>query len=268
VLAARPHLGAAADAIGSADLRWVAAAGALQLVAAAAPAMLWRAGFGLSGAALGRVRALALYASGSFLNSFLPGRVGGALRLGLFAAALPHEGRLRGCARSMASIAVARQVVLLVVVGTGVAVGGVATWLVAVPAVWLAGAAFACRRLGGSVDARLAGWAGTTALARAAAVAASLLALGVPRPLQLAAGIVLALELAAIFPLLPGNLGASAAVATALSAQGVPGDTAIAAGLLLHGLETAVGLGLGGLAAAALAVPRGIGIPPVPAPAA
>jgi hypothetical protein len=249
-------------------MRWVAAAGALQLMAAAAPAMLWRAGFGRSGAAIGRLRALALYASGSFLNSFLPGRVGGALRLGLFAAALPAEGRLRGCARSLASIAVARQLVLLVVVGTGVLAGGVALWLVAVPVVWLAAAAFACRRLGGSVDARLAAWAGVTALARAGAVAGSLLALGVPRPLELAAAVVLALEVAAIFPLLPGNLGASAAIATALGSQGVPGDTALAAGLLLHAIETAVGLGLGGLAVAALAVPRTAGAPRIGAPAA
>lgn len=237
-------------------MRWVAAAGTLQLAAAVAPAMLWRTGFGRSGASIGAVRALALYASGSFLNSFLPGRVGGALRLGLFGAALPPAGRLRGCARSLASIAVARQLVLLVVVGTGVVAGGVAPWLVAIPAVWLAGAAFACRRLGGAVDARLAGWAGATALARAGVVAGSLLALGVERPVELAAGVVLALELAAIFPLLPGNLGASAAVATALGAQGVAGDTAIAAGFLLHGIETLVGLGLGGPAVLALALSR------------
>jgi hypothetical protein len=236
------------SAIEEAQLSWLALAGLLQLVAALAPVALWHAGF--DGICLRR--AFAFYGTGSLANSFLPGRAGGALRLTLFAGALPAGGRVRSCARSLASIAVARQIVLLVLVGSGLATSRGAPWLVAVPVVWLGGAALVCRRLGGRVDLRLVAWAGIAALARAGALVAVLAALGVANPLLLAAEAVLALELAAIFPLLPGNLGASVALAWALGAQGVPPQTAVAAGILVHSLETLVGLAFGGAACAAL----------------
>ncbi len=82
-------------------------------------------------------------------------------------------------------------------------------------------------------------------MAKAAAIAVVLAGLDVGSPLD-ALAVVPALELAALIPLTPGNVGvAGAAASGALYAQGLPMSTAVQAGLVLHAVETAAGLTYG-----------------------
>ena len=69
--------------------------------------------------------------------------------------------------------------------------------------------------------------------------------------------IVPAVELAAILPLTPGNIGvAGAAVAFALRAQGVEGDLALASGIAFNAVETLASMAFGSVGALYLAAPR------------
>ncbi|MDH4345500.1 MAG: lysylphosphatidylglycerol synthase domain-containing protein, partial [Thermoleophilia bacterium] len=91
-------------------------------------------------------------------------------------------------------------------------------------------------------------------LAAAACVAASL---GVERPVVAALVIVPAVELAAVLPLTPGNIGvSSAAVALALASLGVAPDTALAAGIAFGALETLAALAAGAAGMLLLTAPR------------
>jgi hypothetical protein len=55
--------------------------------------------------------------------------------------------------------------------------------------------------------------------------------------------IVLALDVASIVPITPGNLGVtSAAIATALQAHGASFNSGLAAGIAFHAVELAVGI--------------------------
>jgi uncharacterized membrane protein YbhN (UPF0104 family) len=94
-------------------------------------------------------------------------------------------------------------------------------------------------------------------LAKAAAIAVVLVGLDIGSPID-ALAVVPALELAALIPLTPGNVGvAGAAASGALYAQGLPMSTAVQAGLALHAIETAAGLTYG--TASALAWLAGLG---------
>ena len=102
----------------------------------------------------------------------------------------------------------------------------------------------------------VAGWALAGALAKVAAAAAVGLAFGIDNPVKAALIIVPAVELAAILPLTPGNVGlASAAVALALGAQGVDSQTALSAGIAFGGVELLTGMAIGAAGALALAGP-------------
>ena len=92
---------------------------------------------------------------------------------------------------------------------------------------------------------------------KAAAVAVGLLALGLPEPLAAALAIVPALELAALLPLTPANVGAaSAAISVVLHARGVPLADAVPASIVLHGVETAAGVLFGAGSAVFLLMSR------------
>jgi uncharacterized membrane protein YbhN (UPF0104 family) len=102
----------------------------------------------------------------------------------------------------------------------------------------------------------VAGWALAGALAKVAAAAAVGVAFGIDNPLKAALIIVPAVELAAILPLTPGNVGlASAAVALALGSQGVDSQTALSAGIAFGGVELLTGMAIGAAGALALAGP-------------
>jgi len=81
-------------------------------------------------------------------------------------------------------------------------------------------------------------------------------ALGIDNPLRAALVLVPAVELAAILPLTPGNVGiASAAVALALGSQGVESKTALSAGIAFGAVELLTGMVVGAAGALALAGP-------------
>ena len=92
-------------------------------------------------------------------------------------------------------------------------------------------------------------------LAKVAAVATILGALGAPAPLEAALAVVPALELAALVPLTPANLGvATAAAAVALHAVGLPKSEAVEAGIVLHAIATAAAIGYGSVATLFVAI--------------
>ena len=100
----------------------------------------------------------------------------------------------------------------------------------------------------------LCAWPLVSTAAKVLAAACAGAALGLHHPLAAALVIVPALELAALLPLTPGNIGmTSAAVAIALRGQGVPLAAAIGTGIAVHAVETLVGLGFGGACALSFA---------------
>ncbi len=102
----------------------------------------------------------------------------------------------------------------------------------------------------------VAGWALAGAAAKIAATTAVVAALGIDNPLRAALVIVPAVELAAILPLTPGNVGiASAAVAFALGSQGVESKSALSAGIAFGAVELLTGMVIGAAGALALAGP-------------
>jgi hypothetical protein len=89
-----------------------------------------------------------------------------------------------------------------------------------------------------------------SSLAKVAAVATVLTALNVPSPMRAALAVVPALELAALLPLTPANIGlASAAAAVALHTRGLATPEAVQAGIVLHVVETAAGIAYGTVSA-------------------
>jgi uncharacterized membrane protein YbhN (UPF0104 family) len=102
----------------------------------------------------------------------------------------------------------------------------------------------------------VAGWALAGAAAKVAAATAVVAALGIDNPLRAALVLVPAVELAAVLPITPGNVGlASAAVALALGSQGVDGKTALSAGIAFGAVELLTGMAIGVAGALALAGP-------------
>jgi hypothetical protein len=102
----------------------------------------------------------------------------------------------------------------------------------------------------------VAAWSLAGAAAKVGAAAAVAGALGVGHPLGAALVVVAAVELAAIMPLTPGNVGvASAAVALALSARGIDSHLGLSVGIAFGAVEWLTGLGVG--LAGGLALSRG-----------
>ena len=100
----------------------------------------------------------------------------------------------------------------------------------------------------------LCAWLVVSTAAKVLAAACAGAALGLHHPLAAALVIVPALELAALFPVTPGNIGlTSAAVTIALRGQGVPLAAALGTGIALHAVETFVGLACGGACALSFA---------------
>ncbi|MEN3342634.1 MAG: Lysylphosphatidylglycerol synthase region [Actinomycetota bacterium] len=272
VLLATPQLlgarvAAAFAALDRADASWLWLAGAGFAVAVVSAAGSWRSALGLCGGRLSLTDACARYGAGSLVNTFVPARAGDAVRIGLFARALPHRERLWTTGGAFAALGAARAVVLAALVVSGAAAGMVPLWPLLV-ALLLAGAGVAAalrardRRAGSRVphllDAfrelgrrpsgalRLVAWIALAAAGRLAAATAVGAALGIDRPLAAAIVIVPALDVAGLVPLTPGNLGVtSGAIAIAFHANGVSFTHGLAAGIAFHAVETAVGIMFG-----------------------
>jgi uncharacterized membrane protein YbhN (UPF0104 family) len=238
-------------------------------------ALAWRSALRASGSPLPVVDASARYAVGCGVNAIAPAHVGSALRVALF-------GRVTngGCwtvSGAAAAVGVTRVVWLGVLIAVGSAGGVLPRWPLLVIGGILGGAAFAAvvsRRLSLPVRieqllvafrsllesprdlAIVTGWALAGAAAKVAAATAVAAALGIDNPLRAALVIVPAVELAAILPVTPGNVGiASAAVALALGSLGVESKTALSAGIAFGAVELLTGMVVGAAGALALAGP-------------
>ncbi len=269
------RVGDALGGLGAADpgLLWIA--GLAFAGTSACGALAWRAALRASGSPLPVVDASARYAVGCGVNALAPAHVGSALRVALF-------GRVTngGCwtvGGAAAAVGVTRVVWLGALIAIGSAGGVLPLWPLLVIGGILGGAAFASlasRRLSLPVRieqllaafrslaasprdlAIVAGWALAGAAAKVAAATAVVASLGIDNPLRAALVLVPAVELAALLPLTPGNVGlASAAVALALGSQGVEARTALSAGIAFGAVELLTGVAVGAAGALALAGP-------------
>jgi uncharacterized membrane protein YbhN (UPF0104 family) len=268
--------------VGTADPKWLWVAGLGFAISVLAAAATWRCAIGLCGGSIGVTDACARYGAGSLVNTFVPARAGDAVRIGLFARALPNRERLWTTGGAFAVVSAAKAVVLGALVIAGAATGVVPLWplLITVALVaTLIGVVFVVRRREAGTRAshvfdifralavhpsgalRLTAWAFLSAAARLTAATAILASLEISRPLVAAIVIVAALDIASALPLTPGNFGiTSGAVAMALQAHGLSFTDGLAAGIALHAVETAIGLMVG--------IASVVWLAPYPSPAA
>jgi uncharacterized membrane protein YbhN (UPF0104 family) len=264
------RFGAAVDGLEDAQPIWLWTAAAAFLSSLLASASAWRSSFALCGARLSRSDAAARYALASLVNGISPVRVGSALRLALFARALPGDDRTWRTGGALGVIGAARSLVFAAVIVIAAALGAVPLWPVVVLAAFVVVTglvAFAVRdrtprtRVAHLVDAfreigrspvggaRIVGWVALSTVARFGGAAAIAMSLGVHAPISAALIILPALDVAGMIPL-SGNVGiTSGAVAVALQAHGIDVTQAVTTGLAFHAVETAAGMagGLGGL---------------------
>jgi uncharacterized membrane protein YbhN (UPF0104 family) len=262
--------------LGAADPAFLWLAGLAFAGTSLCGALAWRAALAACGSRLPLVDASARYAVGCGGNAVAPAHVGSALRVALF-------GRVTkgGCwtvGGAAAAVGVTRAVWLGALVAVGSAGGVLPLWPLFVIGAIVSSAAlaaFASRRLAlpsrfdqllsafrslASSPRDLAivgGWALAGAAVKVVAATAVVSALGIDNPVRAALVLVPAVELAAILPLTPGNVGlASAAVALALGSQGVASATALSAGIAFGAVELLTGMVVGAAGVLALAGPR------------
>ena len=265
----------AVSGLGAADPGLLWAAGIAFAGTSLAGALAWRAALRATGTPLPLVDASARYAVGCGVNAIAPAHVGSALRVALF-------GRVTkgGCwtvSGAAAAVGVTRVVWLGALIAIGSAGGVLPLWPLFAIAAIVAGAfavgvlsrrmslpvkieqlLAAFRSLAASPRdlAIVAGWALAGAAAKVGAATAVVAAMGIDNPLRAALVLVPAVELAAILPITPGNVGlASAAVALALGSQGVDAKTALSAGIAFGAVELLTGMVIGAAGGLALAGP-------------
>ncbi len=230
-------------------------------------AFAWRAAVWECGGRPGRSRSAALFGAGSLVNSLAPARLGDAVRIALFSRELPGQGRLWAGGGIFAAMSAFQGLSMLVLVATAAGIGAIPPWAVALPAAPVVGAVVLARtakRFGsrsgisrlldvfaafGQSPRRVRrpiGWLAAALACRVGAAALTAVAFGLPAPLTAALVLIPAVEIAALLPLTPGNLGlTSAAVALALHATGISTTEALAVGLGFHAAEMAAGLAYG-----------------------
>jgi uncharacterized membrane protein YbhN (UPF0104 family) len=254
----------ALDKLGGADPAWLWLAALGFLCSLAGSALAWQAAVRLCGGRVGALDANARYAAGSLANTFLPGRVGDAVRIGLFSRSVGGDARVWKTGGAFAAIGVARAVALAGLVVGGAAAGALPLWPLAVLAGFvgvggvlarrsrnrraqtrIAHVLDAFRELGRDprAGARILACIVVATIGRLGAAAAVAASLGVHAPLAAAVIIVPALDVATLVPLTPGNVGVtSGAVALALQAHGIAHTDALSVGLAFHAVETGVSL--------------------------
>jgi uncharacterized membrane protein YbhN (UPF0104 family) len=271
----RDRVSEAASGLGDADpgLLWLA--GIAFVGTSLCGALAWRAALRASGSPLTVFDAGTRYAVGCGVNAIAPAHVGSALRVALFGRVT--EGGCWTVGGAAAAVGVTRMVWLGVLIAIGSAGGVLPLWPLFAIAVIVGGAAglavasrhvslprrlehllAAFRALAASPRdlAIVAGWAFFGAAAKVAAAAAVVSAFGIDHPLRAALVLVPAVELAAVLPITPGNVGlASAAVALALGSQGVDSKTALSAGIAFGAVELLTGMVIGAAGALGLAGP-------------
>jgi uncharacterized membrane protein YbhN (UPF0104 family) len=242
-----PSLAGAAEAARESNPALLLLAGLLFAAVPASCGLLWREAIIGAGGGLARWDACARYGVGSLVNTFAPAHVGDVVRAALLLRALPcgEPRRMVRCFGLVQGVRVAALAALLLASSLPVE-------LALLPLVLALPAIFVLRDRAGLIELGLMGPA-----AKVAAIAVALTALGAPEPLPVALAIVPALELAALVPLTPANLGAaSAAISVVLHARGVPLADAVPVSIVLHGVETAAGISYGSAAVVVLLVSR------------
>jgi uncharacterized membrane protein YbhN (UPF0104 family) len=252
------------EGLGRADPAWLWLGTLGFLASLAGAAGSWHCAVRLCGGEIGFVDANARYGTGSLVNTFLPARLGDAVRLALYSRALDTRHRLWTTGGAFAVIGAARAVALAALVVAGALAGALPLWPVAVLAAMVAAAGAvawrsrtlrshsrvaaglaAFRAIGSDPRAavRIVGWIAFATVGRFGATAAIAASLGVHRPLAAAVIILPALDVATLLPLTPGNVGVtSGAVAFALQAHGIGHTQALSTGIAFHATETAVSL--------------------------
>ncbi len=263
------------DGISAASPAWLWAAAACFAVTTVGSGLAWHAALGACGARLAPTDSAARYCIGSGLNAVAPAHLGSAVRLMLFGPKV--EGGAWTVGGASAAVGATRAVWMIGLIATGSALGVIPAWPLLVLGGCVAAAAAAgivarrrrlprrvedvltaFRELGDSPRhlAIVMGWTLTGAVLKIAAAFAVAASLGVDHPLRAALVIVPAIELAAVMPVTPGNVGVgSAAIAFALAAQGVDARLGLSVGIAFGAVEWLVGVAAGVAGAVALAAP-------------
>jgi uncharacterized membrane protein YbhN (UPF0104 family) len=249
----------AMETLGTADPKWLWIAGAGFVVSVLAAAGSWRCAMAICGGRLGLTDACARYGAGSLVNTFVPARAGDVVRIALFSRALPKEGRLWTTGGAFAALGASRALVLGTLVTAGALAGVIPAWPLLIACALVAAAVVAAvvarkthahvldafRELARdrTAAAKLVGWSALSTAGRLTAATSVCAALGIRQPVAAAVVILLALDVASMVPVTPGNVGVtSAAIAAALHAHGTPFTNGLAAGIAFHAVEIAVGL--------------------------
>lgn len=281
IAASPPLLGsrvsAALDALGGADQRWLAVGATGFAISFLCTAAAWRTAFTNAGAGISSRQAAARLGIGSMVNSFTPAKLGDAVKVALFAKTIDRPDRLWATGGAYAGLAAARSLTLAALLVAASATGALPLW----PAFALCGgvallvlaAALSGRLRGNARVARVVAalsslgrspgaaagvlaWTVAMMLARVGATLAVAVAFALPHPALAALLILAALDLAAVFPLTPGNFGVgSGAVAVALASRGIGMSQALGTGLAIQALETVVSVSAGCAGVLYLAAP-------------
>jgi uncharacterized membrane protein YbhN (UPF0104 family) len=260
------------------SLLWLAA---LSFAASlAASGLAWRVGLRTCGRRVEPGDAVARYCIGSAVNALTPARVGGAIRIGLYARTIERDGAIWTSSGLAAAIGAARAVWLLGLLAVAIAAGLLAVWIAGalLGAIAVAGALLVAsqrlrsgRRVAHALDAfrelgrsprallSLVGWMGVATAGRVGSATFAAASLGIHHPLKGALLVVPVVDFAATLPLTPGNAGvSSAAAAFALRAHGAASSVALSAGIALAGVETLAAIVAGSASALLLFAPTGV----------
>jgi uncharacterized membrane protein YbhN (UPF0104 family) len=284
-VAASPHLlqshvVSALSALTDAQPNWLVVAGVAFVAGFACTVQSWRAALAAAGGRISPHEAGAGLAVGSLVNAFAPAKLGDAVKVGLCSRAIDGPGRLWTAGGVYAALAAARSLTLAALVVAASAAGALPLWpvfalLAAVAALALAArrtsrwrshariarvaAGFAALERSPRAIAAVVGWTTGMAACRLVATAAVAVALGLPHPVVAALLIMPALDIAAVFPLTPGNIGVgSGAVAMALASRGIGSGQALGVGFGIQAVETFVSVALGACGLLYLAKPSAI----------
>jgi uncharacterized membrane protein YbhN (UPF0104 family) len=284
-VAASPHLlqahvVSALSSLSDARPNWLVLAGAGFVAGFVCTVQSWRAALAAAGGRISPPQAGAGLAVGSLVNAFAPAKLGDAVKVGLCSRAIDGPGRLWTAGGVYAALAAARSLTLAGLLVAASATGALPLWpvfalLAAVGAVAVAArrtsrwrthpriarlaAGFASLERSPRAAAAVVGWTAGMLVSRLAATAAVAVALGLPHPLVAALVIMPALDVAAVFPLTPGNIGiGSGAVAMALASRGIGTGQALGVGFGIQAVETFVSVALGTAGLLYLAQPSAV----------